>query len=397
MKDPFPIPPPQWLMSATQPLADLLALPTLPLHAHEVIFALLLYTSIQTLVSPFVSSRVFPQRYKNFNKRTRINWDVHVVSFFQATLISALSLYVIWYDEERKELRPRARWEGRVWEYTGMSGMCQSFALGYFLWDLVMCSWHLDIFGVGMLAHAVSAVSVFALGYRPFIYFYAPIFLLYELSSPFLNIHWFCDKLDLTGSPVQAVNGVFLVATFFACRLVWGNISSFWVFYDAFHAVFYGNSDLTKLETGAPKHFSSTDLLRIYGDEQGQRLAFAGEQNVPMWLALVYLASNLTLNSLNIFWFGKMIETIRKRFDPPFGTKGTSDDDAHDASAGTDTTNQLSDKPKGSVKKAREAAEKAMGEPVASEEEIHIQRATLGDSKSIEVSGQRTLRTRRKA
>jgi hypothetical protein len=34
-----------------------------------------------------------------------------------------------------------------------------------------------------------------------------------------------------------------------------------------------------------------------------------------------YLASNLTLNGLNWYWFSKMIATIRKRFDPPFGTR----------------------------------------------------------------------------
>jgi len=35
---------------------------------------------------------------------------------------------------------------------------------------------------------------------------------------------------------------------------------------------------------------------------------------VPLWLAGAYLAANLTLNSLNFFWFNKMIETVLKRF-----------------------------------------------------------------------------------
>ena len=41
---------------------------------------------------------------------------------------------------------------------------------------------------------------------------------------------------------------------------------------------------------------------------------------VPLWMAAAYAASNITLNSLNWYWFGKMIETIRKRFPPPLGT-----------------------------------------------------------------------------
>jgi hypothetical protein len=165
MKDPFPIPPPPALINAIKPLAEFLSLPSLPLHIHEVLFAFALYTWIGAVASPFLSRRLCPERYNALNKRTRINWDVHVVSFFQSVIICAMSLYVIFYDEERKAVRSRERWEERIWEYTGLSGMLQSFALGYFLWDFIQCSVHVDIFGWGMLAHAISALSVFALGY----------------------------------------------------------------------------------------------------------------------------------------------------------------------------------------------------------------------------------------
>jgi hypothetical protein len=62
--------------------------------------------------------------------------------------------------------------------------------------------------------------------------FYAPTFILYELSSPFLNIHWFCDKLNMTGSTLQFVNGIVLLFTFFSCRLCWGTYNSIRVFND---------------------------------------------------------------------------------------------------------------------------------------------------------------------
>ena len=42
---------------------------------------------------------------------------------------------------------------------------------------------------------------------------------------------------------------------------------------------------------------------------------------VPLWLALVYLGSNAVLNSLNYYWFGRMVNTVRKRFTPPGGGK----------------------------------------------------------------------------
>lgn len=43
-------------------------------------------------------------------------------------------------------------------------------------------------------------------------------------------------------------------------------------------------------------------------------MRLAREEQVPIWLAVVYLGSNIVLNTLNFYWFGKMIETIRKRF-----------------------------------------------------------------------------------
>jgi hypothetical protein len=37
---------------------------------------------------------------------------------------------------------------------------------------------------------------------------------------------------------------------------------------------------------------------------------------LPAWLAGTYLLANVTLNSLNWFWFVKMIAAVRKRFEP---------------------------------------------------------------------------------
>lgn len=55
-----------------------------------------------------------------------------------------------------------------------------------------------------------------------------------------------------------------------------------------------------------------------------------GTKAVPVWLAVTYLSSNTVLNSLNFYWFGKMIETVRKRFEKkPAGEKndaGKTDD-----------------------------------------------------------------------
>ena len=86
---------------------------------------------------------------------------MHIVSFVQSTLICVLALWVMFHDEERSEMN----WLGRVHGYTGAGGLIQAFAGGYFLWDLFITVQHINVFGLGMLAHAVSALFVFSLGF----------------------------------------------------------------------------------------------------------------------------------------------------------------------------------------------------------------------------------------
>lgn len=54
-------------------------------------------------------------------------------------------------------------------------------------------------------------------------------------------------------------------------------------------------------------------------------MRFAGNEFCPLWLALTYLGSNIVLNTLNFYWFGKMIEAVRKRFVPQEDKKQTAD------------------------------------------------------------------------
>ncbi|KAG5985232.1 hypothetical protein E4U55_000055, partial [Claviceps digitariae] len=131
---------------------------------------------------------------------------------------------------------------------------------------------------------------------RPFVNYYGCIFILWELSTPFLNIHWFMDKLDMTGSRAQLYNGFLLLFTFFSCRLVYGTYQSVRVFDDIWAAI--------------DNNPSGSSLNSV-------AMGFASQDStVPLWLGAVYLASNLTLNGLNLYWFIMMIKAVRKRFEP---------------------------------------------------------------------------------
>ncbi|KAG0137930.1 hypothetical protein HOY82DRAFT_575813 [Tuber indicum] len=299
-----PCPP---LTQLVKPYAAKIGLHSLPFHIHQVIAAVVAYSLIYIVISPILSS-IFSETYRNFDKRTRVNWNVHVVSFIQSIFICALAIWAACNDPTRDAWSTDSvAMLKRTFGHSKTQGAVQAYAEGYFIWDLFISAWHLDIFGLGFLAHAASAVMVFSLGFRPFVNYWASVFVLFEISSPFLNIHWFCDKTGRTGSLIQLVNGFFLLTSFFCCRLIWGTWNAFLVFGDL-HTL-YNNPPAPVLP---PSDDSLIHLDHLETDKIVAYL-FAGK-NLPLWLIMVYLGSNAILNLLNYYWFYRMIQTVSARF-----------------------------------------------------------------------------------
>ena len=53
----------------------------------------------------------------------------------------------------------------RVFGYTVTGGAVQGYATGYFVWDLMISVYYVEIMGIGFVAHAISALVVFSLGF----------------------------------------------------------------------------------------------------------------------------------------------------------------------------------------------------------------------------------------
>ncbi|KAL1901511.1 hypothetical protein Sste5346_001918 [Sporothrix stenoceras] len=310
MKDVFPIGPIPALSKAVQPFAEKFGLDILPLHIHEIVIAALFYTFVQVVVSPVLSNYFVPHIYKPMNRAKKANWDSHVVSMVQSLLINTLALWCMFVDEERKNMN--GDWKERIYGYMGTPAMVSALACGYFVWDLVITLLNFDVFGPGLLAHAVSALAVFSFGFRPFLNYYGPVFILYELSTPFLNAHWFFDKLGMTGGSAQFYNGIALLGMFFSCRLVYGNYMSLWVYHDMWKAVWDGPT---------PEWVANPDAL----NDPSVRAVAADKGPIPLWLFVLYVTSNVILNSLNVHWFFKMISAVRKRFEPAPATTKTKE------------------------------------------------------------------------
>lgn len=158
------------LKSLTAQFAEKTALPSLPDHIHQVLGAFAVYHAIFLFISPALSRRVVPSFYNKFPPRTKVNWDVHVVSFVQSSFICALALWSMVADKERAAAGSHPGRDGalyRIFGYTTTGAAVQGYAAGYFLWDLILSVYYVDIMGLGFVAHALSALAVYGLGFVP--------------------------------------------------------------------------------------------------------------------------------------------------------------------------------------------------------------------------------------
>lgn len=210
-------------------------------------------------LGPFLFPSVFHALTPPELKKLRLSWPHHIVSLVHAIIISVLAITNL----ARNELV-----EDRVWGFSeGISRMV-AVTMGYFLWDLKVTIHYWHLYGRAFLIHAIMALSSFLFSYAPFAQFYAPYFLLFELSTIFVNVHWFMSKLNLNGSRLQKINDTILIVLFFVVRIVCGVVMTVSL---------------------------SMDIWREWGDVSASVLA-------------VYGTCLMATNTLNIYWFAKLLK-----------------------------------------------------------------------------------------
>ncbi|RKP10316.1 TLC domain-containing protein [Thamnocephalis sphaerospora] len=224
---------------------------------HVVMFA-------SSKLSPLVAPRTYPQ----LAKIRKINWDIHVASMVHCLTV----LYLAWQVLGLPVLKA-----DKVFGYDPYAGNVYAFTCGYFLWDGLTSLRYVRHFGVSFLIHGVVCFSVFIFCFRPFVMYFGAVYLMFELSTPFLNVHWFMDKVGMTGSIWQAINGAFLIGAFFLARIAFGVWTSF-----EFMSELYRASD-----------------------------------RVPAIVIAVYAVCNVAMNLLNMYWFRAMVSTVLRRFQKP--------------------------------------------------------------------------------
>lgn len=239
-------------------------------HLHEIVLSFVFYQFIlYPIIAPWLNKLFFGKHYTELESRkTKLNFDIHTVSMFQC-ILSLVLVYPILFTPLSLNIATY---------YDPYSSLVSSLTMGYFMWDLCVCLRHFSLFGVGFLGHACASLFVFYSTLRPFCQSWVGKFLIFEASTPFVNINWYISQLSRTSSkPVvpawfNVLNGILLIGVFFLVRIVWG-----------FTAILL--------------------LLREMWKVWDQ---------VPQWLLLSIIGINILLDSLNVFWLSKMIKIAKK-------------------------------------------------------------------------------------
>ena len=134
----------------------------------------------------------------------------------------------------------------------------------------------------------------------------------------------------MTGSRAQWYNGLLLLMTFFSCRIIWGTWQSVLVYRDMWVALKQtweakASSpvvDVNPQVFGARWRVVCADELCVKANAEVSEFAQYTAGGIPTWLVATYVASNLVLNSLNYYWFSKMIDAVMKRFKDVGEKKG---------------------------------------------------------------------------
>jgi len=159
--------------------------------------------------------------YKNLDKDKKLQWDSRTTSTIHAIPTTVVAFIVVFIrTKEQNDL---------TWLNDPLSTWNVAFSCGYFMADIISMSIYRKKVGgsPGFMAHHVVSVLAYNLCItQGYLSYYANFRILSEASTPFLNFRWKLHLVDKSDSSLYFWNGILLVATYFACRII--PIPFFW-------------------------------------------------------------------------------------------------------------------------------------------------------------------------
>ncbi|GMM33213.1 Tda4 protein [Saccharomycopsis crataegensis] len=246
-------------------------------HAHEVLYSFVFYNML-FLFCPVIGRVCFGSIYTCLvsssdpkQRKLKLNFDIHIIAMIQAIISIGACIWLFCSTVLN---------DNQLLGYDYSHTFVSSITVGYFIWDLLVCLKYFDLFGFEFLLHAVASLFVFSTTFMPFFQYWVPRFLIFEASSPFVNINWFIANSKgakgwLSSTTLNVVNGLLLMLSFFSVRIIWG----FYAIYLVMCLLCNQWNDLTSIE---------------------------------QIVASIVVGLNFSLDVLNLFWFKKMVRIAKK-------------------------------------------------------------------------------------
>lgn len=243
-------------------------------HAHEIVISTVLYTILHLKIAPWVNRQLFGKRYSQLrDKGSKLDFDVHVVSMVQSLISIWMLLPIIGASTSAD---PNTYQDDRALMVTAISA-------GYFIWDIVVCTMNFKLYGLQFWGHAAAALYVMLITMRPFCQNWVGRYLLFEASTPFVNINWYIMQLTVRAkkhgfepvnmpSWINTINAMLLFIVFFLVRVVFGTLNNIVLYY------------------------------RLW----------SYRATLPGFPTSMVVLLNLVLTSLNYVWFSRMVNILAK-------------------------------------------------------------------------------------
>jgi hypothetical protein len=195
-----------------------MGLKSLPLHAGQIVTAAFIYFAIQNILSPFISTILFPQQYPKFDRRTKVLWNVGVVKMIKAPLNCFMCLVAM---VKGMKTAHAITMEGRVWGYWSRGSSVQAIATGFYVFEILISIQYFDVLGLRTFLHAVASSSCSLLAFRPVLNYYGCRLTLLELPVFPEILRWCLHKLGKSDTSLYQINHKAMMALFAFSKLWW--------------------------------------------------------------------------------------------------------------------------------------------------------------------------------
>lgn len=182
-------------------------------HLPVILFFAFLAYVLQSLATSVFSPLL--RAYRELPEDVKEEWNLRVVHFGHSLVVSVCAIPVVMDGYMGENIR------SRLLATSGSSDWLIAFATGFELFRLCTAVRYLFTYGLRHLLYVIVCFAAYFNALRGFANYYAVVFLLFELVTPFVNLTWFFEKAG-DDNVVVRTNSTLMVFMFVAVRVVFG-------------------------------------------------------------------------------------------------------------------------------------------------------------------------------